>query len=93
MWYRLQVGNCHTVTVTVYTVGSIPWVTPYLWRTLAMVDAVTVAAVMVVVTTMDESEKGQDDSMRVMAMAHRLTANAEAVSAIHGTLPEPHKED
>ena len=32
--YRLWVGNCHTITVTVYTVGSIPRVTPYLWRTL-----------------------------------------------------------
>ena len=31
---RLWVGNCHTVPVTVYTVGSIPWVTPYPWRTL-----------------------------------------------------------
>ena len=31
---RLRVSNCHTVPVTIYTMGSIPWVTPYPWRTL-----------------------------------------------------------
>ena len=37
--YRLRVGNCHTITITVYTVGSIPWVTLYPWRTLVVSDS------------------------------------------------------
>ena len=39
VWHRLRVGNCHTITVTVYTVGSIPQVTPYPWRTLTVITS------------------------------------------------------